>query len=139
MADNPSCHRCAVDKEDVIHMARDCVSSREIWECLPISNMSPDFYNMPLRDWLLFGLRHGRERNKTASSPERMAISLWWIWRWRNDEVFGSGTTPLSHRLEIITRSFDENRVVWEEEALPQVLSDPCNGLPHPDPDQGVT
>lgn len=58
LGDNPSYHKCDADKEDAIHVVRDCAVSTKVWECMPISSTSSNFYTMPLREWILLCLHH---------------------------------------------------------------------------------
>lgn len=55
-----------------------------------------------------------REKNKRIGSPKKMAIILWWLWQWINDQAVGKGIMPLSLWLDFIIRSVDENRLAWE-------------------------
>lgn len=89
LTQNPGCSRCNCDKEDVVHMVRDCVASKVVWEAVLPRYPQPNFFSQTsVRDWIHEGLRSDAARRASFGWKEVMAIVAWCLWRWRNEEVF---------------------------------------------------
>ena len=74
------CPRCADGNESLLHYFRDCSFSWGIW--LNLGFTEPWFVQeQNIRCWI-----------KRAAKEKYSAIffaAIWWIWRWRNQVVFG--------------------------------------------------
>ena len=57
--------------------------------------------NLPFWDWICWNLNLALP-NEEKSWKENFAICLWWIWRWRNDEVFHENRISLRRKLEVV-------------------------------------
>lgn len=61
--------------------------------------MLPNFYvrsrSMDFMDWLDTRLKAKGNGRHPSNDGTLFAITMWWIWKWRNDEVFNSTTKPL--------------------------------------------
>lgn len=51
------CPCCNVHIEDAIHVLRDCVTARRIWRVLRPGNIHDNFFNLPLREWIMMNLK----------------------------------------------------------------------------------
>lgn len=114
MTHNPGCSRCNDDKEDVLHMIRDCMVTREIWEIALLTSPQSDFFSpTSIQDWILKCMFTGPSRRGELGWQEKMAIIIWCLWRWRNVEVFEKERLSLHTRWELISRCVEETRLAW--------------------------
>lgn len=93
--------------EVALHTIQDCPASREVWVNTWPARFSPGFFLLPLRDWMLQCLSLRRSSLEEGGCSERMAITLWNLWKWRNLNVFEGGIIPLQLRLESINRAWE--------------------------------
>ena len=60
---------------------------------------------MPFQDRLCWNLRR-----KTLSDEgpwkERFAVSIWWIWKWRNEEIFSNKITSVERNAAVVRASY---------------------------------
>lgn len=100
MTNSPACPRCSCAVEDALHMLRDCPPSKEVWVRTWPTAFIPEFFSLHLHEWLLKSLSlNSRPRAMGEGSwSERMAITMWNLWKWRNLEVFRKGVMPLHQR-----------------------------------------
>lgn len=81
-----SCHICHHLVEDTNHILRKCSSAEEVWMRVAPNECSKNSWKNPFREWI-----SNNVRRSTRENPEwnvKFAIVLWWLWRWRNDEIF---------------------------------------------------
>ncbi|KAJ1417617.1 Ribonuclease H domain [Sesbania bispinosa] len=79
ISDSALCPRCTIQPESIIHCLRDCSKARLIWDRLGFTTQ-PHFFDHDLIYWLKKHAKH--------SSEILFLATIWWIWRWRNKEVF---------------------------------------------------
>lgn len=53
------CDRCGGSAEDILHTLRDCVTAMRVWEQLLPSQHHPNFFSLPLTDWIYMNLKRG--------------------------------------------------------------------------------
>lgn len=49
---------------------------------------TPIFFSLPLKDWMLFNLRVAVGRDNPNSWSQIWGVAVWFLWLWRNKEVF---------------------------------------------------
>ncbi|XP_074298539.1 uncharacterized protein LOC141629436 [Silene latifolia] len=113
MGDDPRCPRCEGDEETTEHLLRSCPVSKQIWNLIGIDSSNIYFFNSPFSEWLTRCASNDVSTNE-ANWPMMFAITCWWIWRWRNNVVFGrenkNPTEPrqfLTHQFEMSKKAFD--------------------------------
>ncbi|KAF7833310.1 uncharacterized protein G2W53_015643 [Senna tora] len=76
------CPICNNAIESALHAVRDCGHVKEYWLNLIPSNWKHDFFDMDLQDWI-----HSNISNKSEWNT-RFALSVWSIWKQRNEIIF---------------------------------------------------
>lgn len=79
-----SCHRCNGIVEDVGHILRWCPNAEDVWRRVAPSEYASSGWSKPLTDWLGENVRSARK----SLWSEKFMVVAWWLWRWRNEEVF---------------------------------------------------
>lgn len=107
---DPGCKRCGSREETLVHIFRDCPTARHIWRAVGGSAQYPSFYNGNLSEWLTRNLK-ATGLIHSEKWPTCFAVTLWWIWRWRNCIVFGR-----DNEVPIHVGTFIHDRVeeTWE-------------------------
>ncbi|XP_021726206.1 uncharacterized protein LOC110693390 [Chenopodium quinoa] len=90
LTDDPRCKRCDLNTDEtLLHLFRDCPAAREAWASVGSAENYPSFFSGDLSSWLVRNLK-GEELIHSEKWPTCFAITLWWIWKWRNGELFGN-------------------------------------------------
>lgn len=109
LTEDPSCQRCSHNEETLLHLLRECPSSKHIWKSIGGSANYPSFFTGNLSEWICKNIKADGliYSNKW---PTCFATTLWWIWKWRNCVVFGRG-----NEIPIDTGTFLRNKVeeIW--------------------------
>ncbi|KAJ8425912.1 hypothetical protein Cgig2_015730 [Carnegiea gigantea] len=90
------CHNV---EETSLHLLRDCIFARNIWEKIVEGVLKTNFVSTNLNDWMSInvgsGMSHGAIKWSTI-----FTVTIWRVWRWRNALVFNDdGWVPLDHLL----------------------------------------
>ncbi|XP_074299645.1 uncharacterized protein LOC141630789 [Silene latifolia] len=95
MGDDPLWPRCHATEETVEHLLRSCPISIQIWNLVGINPSNAFFFNIPFEESLTKSASNDVE-SSMKDWPMNFAITCWWIWRWRNNVVFGrEGENPI--------------------------------------------
>ncbi|XP_074290582.1 uncharacterized protein LOC141617299 [Silene latifolia] len=107
--DDPLCPRCREEDESTDHLLRNCPYSKEIWYLLGESAINPLFYTLPFQNWI--------SKNASNALPlashnwsMKFAITCWWIWRWRNNIVFGRAMDNPADPIPFLRHQFEVSR-----------------------------
>ena len=57
--------------------------------------------NLPFRNWIRWNLKL-KILNEEKPWKETFALCLWWLWRWRNDEVFNAHKVSLERKWKTV-------------------------------------
>ncbi|KAJ1401975.1 Ribonuclease H domain [Sesbania bispinosa] len=79
IVDSATCPRCMNHSESIIHCLRDYTKAKVVWDRLGFST-KPSFFNHNLFSCL--------RKFARGKSEILFLATIWWIWRWRNKEVF---------------------------------------------------
>ncbi|KAL9454363.1 hypothetical protein AB3S75_009869 [Citrus x aurantiifolia] len=82
------CEYCGQEKEDVIHVLRDCVVAKRIWNHLVPGKFKQSFFSLDLRDWLCFNLGKAGINKVVDDWTCLFGVAVWKIWFWRNQFIF---------------------------------------------------
>lgn len=88
MTDDPKCFVCGAEEETTLHILRDCPIARMVWNLLGGPAATQEFYERALKDWVTSSLKHQEETGYPIWAT-LFCLSIWWIWKWRNNIVFG--------------------------------------------------
>lgn len=99
LAPNPSCTRCSADREDILHVLRDCPLSRQLWGKLGTWRW-PNFWNQNLQAWIL-SHAHGEHAS-------RFLVGLWNVWKWRCNACLDPHPWSLEGAWRKLCHEFDE-------------------------------
>ncbi|KAL2898047.1 hypothetical protein RDABS01_039829, partial [Bienertia sinuspersici] len=87
ISDDPGCPRCGGPEETLLHLFRDCPIAQNIWRSVGGPACYSSFFLGDIHQWVAKNLRaEGLIYAKIW--PTSFAVTLWWIWRWRNCIMF---------------------------------------------------
>lgn len=93
------CPLCNQPGEDVEHVVRRCTFAFDVWKrLLPESEMSK-FTSSPFDLWLDKNIKGSFSSIHATNWPTLFAITVWWIWRWRNDVIFNGSHVCLRRKI----------------------------------------
>ncbi|GJU55709.1 retrovirus-related pol polyprotein from transposon TNT 1-94 [Tanacetum coccineum] len=102
LIDGPRCTRCESEEESLDHILRRCPLSYTIWNKLSTHPPNSSFWMLPLCEWIMDNL----ETNQLNNDYKRqimLAITIWWLWKWRNNNFFGRDEEiPTNHRQKFV-------------------------------------
>ncbi|XP_019178992.1 PREDICTED: uncharacterized protein LOC109174182 [Ipomoea nil] len=105
---NTCCFRCAGQAEDLHHLFRGCVASRQIWEDALHRRTAAHLRGLDWTDWFETNLRGDANRGFLEGWPEQFACRIWWLWRWRNDELFNGNILLVEQKISWLRRYDNE-------------------------------
>lgn len=86
------CPRCGMASESTLHALRDCVKVRSIWEKVLHTANNPSFFTDSCTDWLCSNLSNHQSHNN-RNWDCIFGVTIWHVWRVRNNFVFKGKTT----------------------------------------------
>ncbi|XP_074314431.1 uncharacterized protein LOC141649645 [Silene latifolia] len=113
MGDDPRCPRCDGDEETTEHLLRSCPVSKQIWNLIGIDSSNIYFFNSPFSEWITRCASNDVSTNE-ANWPMMFAITCWWIWRWRNNVVFGSENENPTEPRQFLFQQFEMNKKAFD-------------------------
>lgn len=90
-------------------MVCDCTTSFEVWCHLTPQRLMRNFFSTPVKEWLKERLCDKGSNARANGWPEKFLITCWYLWRWRNVEIFTKKVFLLSVRLELINSNGGRN------------------------------
>lgn len=116
---NSSCGVCAGQQEDLDHLFRHCREARGIWSAFLRPRVLHALDRLQWEAWFRANLTGDKSMGFNADWPQKFAICIWWIWKWRNEAVFNARTPTLSHKLLWITRQVLEVAAAFAKRKTP--------------------
>lgn len=105
---NPICALCQGEEESNLHAIRDCPKARKVCVCF----IPPEFLNecflLPLQQWMWWNLSNGRMNDMSQWWGTCFAVISWWIWKWRNNEVFNGIVLDELTKIEYLNKRVSE-------------------------------
>ncbi|XP_019167626.1 PREDICTED: uncharacterized protein LOC109163328 [Ipomoea nil] len=105
-----TCDKCwACDDliEDVDHVLRSYPAAKDLCKAV-----FPDSFQrrsmLPFSIWLLDGLASKSDGKGPLNASSLFAITLWWIWKWRNEAVFNNNVKPLCFKISWVKAQYEE-------------------------------
>jgi len=75
LATDPKCKSCIYEEEDTLHILRDCIYAREVWNKLVPVAEQDTFFTLPLNTWL----RSNLEKSARPIWPILFTTAVWWL------------------------------------------------------------
>jgi len=108
----PQCNICSGTVEDLDHTLRHCTNAQGVWQELEAFGLRPVANNARIHSWLHENLRATPE---DPEWPEKFAITLWYIWKWRCANCFGNTSAIPEERGEFLVNKYQEIRRALEQ------------------------
>lgn len=111
------CTICGAEKEDVEHTIRSCPAAAAVWRSINAEEITGMSSSMDFEGWLYTNLtgKPGGQKRKQRSA--RFVITIWWIWKWRNDYIFNGTKKEVKEKIEWLQKQFKEIEAVLEKSA----------------------
>lgn len=88
LVENDNCHLCLGVSEDILHVLRDYIIAKGVWQrLLPAGQWQPFFSSSSIA-WLIGNLASDPIEGNGIGWPTRFGIVYWSLWQKRNDWVF---------------------------------------------------
>lgn len=89
------CPTCLASTESSLHLFRDCVFDREVWDfCFVLGGPPTNFFSMNLQDWLRVNCTSSEQFSNATTWAVNFVATLWCVWKRRNALVFQNGSEP---------------------------------------------
>ncbi|XP_074267339.1 uncharacterized protein LOC141590668 [Silene latifolia] len=117
LSDDPLCPRCLTGDETTDHLLRSCPFSTELWMQLGMPLAYDSFFYSSFTRWVSDNVRN---TSAIASNdwPMKSAIVCWWIWKWRNNVVFGRGNENPTDPVRFLHQQFDTSKNAFDPFSL---------------------
>ena len=88
LVDDPKCFICGARAETTLHLLRDCPAARCVWRKVGVLSEHPHFFLGDIQHWVISNLDLHLD-NMDENWNTHFCVTVWWIWKWRNNFVFG--------------------------------------------------
>ena len=72
---------------------------------------------LPFKEWLRWNLTYSNPGERDTWK-EKFATCLWWIWKWRNEEVFNANITSLEKKVHVVNTYTHEAAATFATQAI---------------------
>lgn len=107
MTDDSFCHICRDKIEDADHVMRKCPATNLLW-----SKVLPSFHantlNESFKEWLDHGISNKGNHLRPVNDNVIFAVTIWLVWKWRNEEIFSNSTHHLHSKVSWINSQVEE-------------------------------
>lgn len=93
----PSCLNVS---ETTDHVLRKCPKAKEVWKQVVGERKWWKMENLSFKEWMNTNLRGKKDINVGGDWPSMFAITVWWIWHWRNEVAFNRDDRELNWKIE---------------------------------------
>lgn len=112
---NDRCPICLTEREDVEHVIRGCKAARKVWNrMIPTDNPTKDF-SMDFNSWFDLNVAWKGSRRKNEHWNMIFAITVWWVWKWRNEVVFSQKTVDINQKIKWLKEKIVETNTAFEK------------------------
>lgn len=99
-----NCHRCPNAKEDVDHILRSCPNAKDVWRKIAPNRVMQNAWKKPFLTWVGDNVRNRERPGGAANWNTTFAVTVWWLWRWRNDQIFNDSHMMIKEKVAWIRR-----------------------------------
>lgn len=83
-----SCERCGSPLDNTVHVLRNCMAAKRVWNnIIPVSS-HPWFYSLDLKDWICMNLWKEGQMVSGINWCIFFGVAIWRLWYWRNQFIF---------------------------------------------------
>ncbi|KAK4286586.1 hypothetical protein QN277_003122 [Acacia crassicarpa] len=118
-ANSRMCQFCENGIEDEMHIFRDCRYANQIWVELVHPRYITEFYSYSRQEWFSFNLTEDLSRDSNGRWNLIWGVGIWFLWIWRNNQVFNDEFQKPPCPTGVISRSWK----LFSE--FPELQSDP--------------
>lgn len=126
------CIICGADKEDVDHTLRKCPIAEAVWTNINIGDKSGTSNPLDFNNWLTRNVTGTGDDQRSKKRKARCAITIWWIWKWRNDVIFNGTNRDVKDKVEWLHNQFKEVEGALERNEGPTVRTRREDRRAHP-------
>nr|GMD40682.1 putative RNA-directed DNA polymerase [Ipomoea batatas] len=113
------CQHCLTIMEDINHLLRHCPKAMEVWRKLLPQTAINKFWNIDFLTWFDLNVAGKGAFSSVENGPILFAITLWWIWRWRNEIIFKGKSMDIDHKIRWINMQVAESVRAFEKISQP--------------------
>lgn len=99
---------CGWAKEDVNHIFRKCRKVEETWRTLKPGITSDNRWRGDFQKWLDQNVAGNGPETKLGDWSTVFTVLVWWLWKWRNDEVLNQKKWSLGQKMDWIKQQCKE-------------------------------
>nr|GMC74145.1 putative RNA-directed DNA polymerase [Ipomoea batatas] len=93
------CQHCLTTTEDINHLLRYCPKAMEVWSKYALITAINQFWNIDFLTWFDLNVAGKGAFSSVENGPILFAITLLWIWRWRNEIIFKGKSMDIDHKI----------------------------------------
>ncbi|KAK0573533.1 hypothetical protein LWI29_009571 [Acer saccharum] len=103
-----ACNRCKMGCENMEHVFRGCTGTTDTWEDIWKGVSKSRSFKVDWKEWLLQNLKCSKIVIKKWPNYLIFAVSLWFIWKWRCEQVFNDNLKMPSSPGMVIMKYVDD-------------------------------
>ncbi|KAE8686553.1 hypothetical protein F3Y22_tig00111059pilonHSYRG00256 [Hibiscus syriacus] len=113
LKDNSSCPACGAFLETILHVLKDCLHTRILWDWFVSPSSHGDTYSRDLRHWLTTNLNAANPLSCGEPSQSSLFASITWqSWKQRNKYVFNGLLLAWNLGCTRLIVQFDSSRAI---------------------------
>lgn len=132
----PVCHQGAETTE---HIVRSCEHAKRIWNSLSRNGGDRRWETLNFRDWIDANLNGKWFGQGECNWPATFMISVWWLWRWRNDTVFNGVTHEHRNKVDWLKKQCENIHEAFAKAKEPGLNSWNIHNLSWEKPGEDIT
>lgn len=102
------CPSCNEDKETMEHVIRRCPKGKKIWDGMLGVNETNRTKQLNFRAWVDENLEGRKQVTCEGDWPVTFMVTAWWIWKWRNSEVFKGESYDFNQKMKWLMQQREE-------------------------------
>lgn len=83
-------------------------------------------WDKPFQYWLRENVAKRRTRGEPKEWNAKFAMVAWWLWRWRNDEIFNAKQVPVDQKVGWMATLFGEVEIAFNKATEPENRQGKC-------------
>lgn len=115
LTDDPLCLSCG-EEETSLHILRDCPNARRIWNAFPSQIFQQAYGDTTIQKRVATNMSKEFTDEITMCWPSTFTVTIWWLWRWRNQHCFGRQNDLLPRPFYFLMQRIEEVKHVMERD-----------------------